>query len=1571
MSEESVNRPYKGMVKDVNPLDQPRDSYSFALNAINESVDGNINFLTNELSNRNILSFPSGMLIIGSVRLINDEICVFGRNSSYNMSYIGILKNNDQFEIIVESASLNFSAHYPISATFRLRRNQQRVIYFVDGYNKPRIFNFDRLYDFYSNSYKAWLDNPVGVYQGEKWESSHFELIKSFKNIPQFTKVEVLNNGGTIPSGSYSAAIQLIDENLNPTEWISVSNPVRIYNDSLDTEYEQIRGSRNTSTDAQNFNTSSKSIKWTFSNLDENFSFYRVAVLQANAGNGVTNQALVSQLIPISHESFVYSGDDDNYISTPVSDISVESIDIASAKFVSQIENRLTLHNIKGKQIDYCSFQAKASKIVSDLVTEDVVLNNVNSIGNSKNPVSSFYLTGYMPGEVYSFGIVYIFKDGTTSPVFHIPGKPEGEESTDMDFYKTDSVYPDIHKCMSFDFWGTDAYGNSLVNTSVRHHKFPFRRESMFEKRTTNIISGYTNQLRVQMFWIDTPFHPSQFDWIVSYKVDGVIKNQIFSIDPSDESGKIFDFGTVDGNNVYVFHINAINEDPAKIVPRIEFNDATLRNIPAYKAVEETVAKTYGIKFSNIEKPHPDIVGFQIVRNERTESDKLIVDNAIIGPLTNFKGQATSGDPYHTFGLLLPNLDNPGDLSDKGVYIFSPEHQFKNKKLVFDSIHVNGYFERDSMFLPKRTGTTPNGAYVNDVQAGTTFNKEYHAGGDPDGFDLQVFYRSNFMEYVYDDTITLPNPTDLFYLSASANRTKSGDIFFNAGVDNKMLIGVMDIDPKPLFYDTPRVLTASLVRENTSAYANFIDRTYYKEHNNVIPFYSSLEETHNIFNGDSYISPITLNNSTYFDTKFADRDKKSKVWKIVLGSLLVVAAIAVNIIPGAGQAASAVIGAVALSTLTTLAVSYGVSLLTSGIQFEVMKKMVDEHYEAGLKVCLQDEDNNDDNYIPEVDDRFCWFTDQLANLYFESSVNINLRVGLTASVSDFYNNITKPLSDYSGDEISSSADNFESYLINKFTIVDREQSGGRLYLGFANAEIYDINPDFTKGNTEKKYYFLPITYECCSKEIETYPLRNFYSETSFQEEKLDNYRKFLPNNYRDIQGEFGEITNVFKVGNNLMIHTSEALMMLPRNLQERVNSELTTFIGTGDFFALEPIITNGNGSDNFQATIDTPFGVFYVSTFRNSINIFGQSNQVINSGINSWLTENIPLHMNQYVKDTFGLNFPHSNNVCPLNGVGFHATYDHLYKRILLTKIDYKPLIEFAKFIPDEIELVGEYCYDTESGLFGIVQLNSDNEPYLNIIPFYNEQFFENKSWTLSYSFVSQSWVSYHSYLPKGYLSKPTGLYSYGNILSLDNRLYKHHIKGQFSHFYNKKQPFIVEIISNSNPTVEKIYNELSFLVTGRAYSTAFEDFVNNPEVFFTDIIVYNNYQSTGLKKINTKSSVMKNDPAQFLINRTVQQTHDTVNAARTDGIWSINRLRNYVDNYESPLFLKDWQSLKSSYFIDKLPNGQIINLNKNWTELERIKGKYVIIRLIFNNFANNVQLLFNYSSSQEEQSLR
>src|SRR5690606_37103845 len=108
----------------------------------------------------------------------------------------------------------------------------------------------------------------------------------------------------------------------------------------------------------------------------------------------------------------------------------------------------------KGKGINWCEFQKFASKISSNLTTKDVILNSVLSDPNIKNAKSTFLYRGYMPGEVYSFGIVYLFSDGTLSPAFHIPGVSTNDLSSSMVPYEvSNALYEDIHNCSTQGYW--------------------------------------------------------------------------------------------------------------------------------------------------------------------------------------------------------------------------------------------------------------------------------------------------------------------------------------------------------------------------------------------------------------------------------------------------------------------------------------------------------------------------------------------------------------------------------------------------------------------------------------------------------------------------------------------------------------------------------------------------------------------------------------------------------------------------------------------------------------------------------------------------------------------------------------------------------------------------------------------------------------------------------------------------------------------------------------------------------------------------------------------------------------
>lgn len=1602
----------QGIDLDSSPLSQKKGTHRFALNAVEETRDGNYNFKSNELSNYLTDSFSSGFYPIGDRYIGDDTGFVITLNPTTGVVELGLLHKSGKWEIIVNTLILGLKITNQCDITFRIRKGNERTVYWTDGLNLARVFNIDRPENFYSTVYTDYLNNTGNplTFIGERWDASSFNLVKTFSSTPTFNSLVQLETGNILP-GSYNFAIQLVDQDLNPTGWITTSNTTNVYNDSTSLPYERIRGSRNVTTDSQTFPRTNKAIQLTIGNLDQSFPYYRVAIIRAAGNTGQPEKVLVSELFSTFDSIFIYSGDDADLTETPLEDILIDNTVIYAPQHIEQLENRLILANGKGKGKNWCDYQRYASKIAADLTTQNVLLNNIDSQPNVKNASSTFIARGYMPGETYSFGIVYVHDDGALSPALHIPGKNRADLSANrMKIYELPDKYLDIHNCSTNNYWGVDYLGQTLVGKPIRHHRFPFRKDVnkplVSSTPTTTNITRYRLKVTITLnpAWTPGPIEyphdagtpplPLLINYTFNYKVTGAGSNSNYSGQLTDTDVLTpLDIVLYDDNNPLSFVTGSVysqldtSSDLYTIYnPGSNNRFIITENYSSYvlsSTFSADVSEIFGVAFSNIERPAPDVVGFYIVRNERLDTDRLIIDNALFGPTTTYQ-------QYVSFGLIMPKqyyaVNNCGRVTpvtktlvynNKGLWFFNPEYEYFGKKLDYDKIEVEGKYTETSVNMPTISDTTniacnggngssgtdkggSKGIYISDVQAGTSFNPDINKvkNRDDDGFDLVLGYRNTNVSYAINNSLVLPVKDKVIYLNAATYQNYLGITYYNVSVDNKIgfYTSQATFDTNE-FYNTGNAHNAlvygALVKNNTTAYSNFINRPYFKEHNNPFLFGSNNIVNTNVFNGDTEISAMNFVSSVFYDIVVADRAKKSSLWKIIVGAVLTVAAIAlVVLIPPAGLAiGSAVVSTTAATAIASLAISYGVSLAMTGLKFDAFKAMYEVDYDKGLRDTVTDggvfETIRSD--IQRDDDTIRWFSDRVSNLYMESSVPFGLRSGLTSGVTDFTD------SPVAYDEAG-----FRSYLTEKFTTIDRNQGSGRLYKGYAGAEVYDMNLDYMRFNKEKEFIHLPVEYDCCTSETdrESHPLRNWYSEQSFQEENIDNFRVFLPNNYRDIEGEHGEITDLYRLGANLFIHTKEALWQLPQNNQERVTSELVSFIGTGEFFSIPPRkILDDNlssaGTQHKWSTIKTPIGVFFLSEIEHKIYVHSDKIQDLSiMGIRSYSEENIKSFLSKQLFDKLGIEFLNRNNPANPNGIGYLAAYDTRFRRVLFTKKDYK-LVQ-SKYdiltVTGSIPVSGTaFAYCTLNGLFYIGAIQ---------VPFTNTIYFENKSLTLSYSLKSNRWSSWHSYLPNYYIFGQNDLYS-----CINNGIWKHHLEGSYGNFYGVQYPYIIERVAMANPLEDKTYEDLVLQTTARVWDSVNKTYIDKRFITFNKIILSNSRQCSGLLNMIVKD--IQANPENWYQQQLVNVA-GSILITRKGRDWNINDFRDYIDDPELPLFTSSWDSIKGVYFIDKVTNDPNINFNKNWWELESFRDKYIVIRLIFDNFSN-VNLIVNYSLDTEQ----
>jgi hypothetical protein len=1361
MDKKNVTQVKGGLHKDNSRIDTPPGTYQYALNAVNETEVGDLFFLSNEESNEPCGVLPDGYRPVGKVYIGGNKTMIFSVSADNLTSEIGVTDTNCGYVTHV-NGDLGFKITHQIDATYRLRRGCETTVYWVDGKNnKPMYYVTEK-----PEQFQDGLGN---------WVKNKFELQRSYNNVPVFQEVELLNSGGQLSPGSLNVAIQYLDENLNPTEWIITTEVVKVYNDDTTESYLDINGSINIETGAEfedyrNFADTDKSLRIVLDNLDETFLYYRLAFIEATAGTGLINAVNYTENLPIQNKIFIYTGVNFAATGTELEIQAFNSI-VESAGSIEQADNMLLLGDTQGKQIDFCKLQKYASGIKADMTTRKVLLNQMIDKANPKSPTASFEGIGYMPGEIYSFGIVYVFRDGTQSPVYHIPGKSNNIIDTDLNNVSEDfifqpgeggqkvypmaidneslnSVYNDNSSCSSSDYWGTDSMGNALKFARVRHHRFPLRSKLDLDLVTLdNTIGGTDEYFQVQLritgdlithticdqtaidagecsvIGEEVPLPP--FQARITYTVEGVQDTLIVNILPSDFIGN--DLTTA----IDLYELSNFNTTDAIVIISIEESlaDGTSANIgvesgtgdaehgslsyvasvvPATFTAETRIysSEILGIQFSGVVLPPisatngEEIIGYYIVRNERTETEKTVLDSAVLVP-------SVTNDKYISHGLLFPEFE-VGDrkISDKVYGLISPEHKFKDKKYPeFTTMQQEGQFG-----LVARNKSKSR--YL-DITDGTSYDPSVHKSGggrDGDGWSLKAITRDNITEFekAYEGFNFVQDEVEnFFYLNALQSKEIEVEddslSVYNISGDNK--VGIMQLkedNPSRIDNKLPYVY---LRRPIADSYSTFRTLPYYKTSINMHEFFldngdsDPLSATAVEFNGDTYVTPMRYVNTMWWDNRVAKRAGRTSVWDYVIGALLI----------GIGAILSLWGVGIAVIAAGIAVIGAGALFISSGIERDALVRAYYSEYDKGLRETLLDDwvnheyvelpcnrDGGGGPFGPNTcdtpqDDEIQWAADCVTDLWFESQVNMSLRYGMTSRDSTF---LGAPGKVETGNEIlEQSYEHFDiwkvrdtslypftkldNYVMDKLLVFNPEREDSRTYIGHPLGEWYEINPDYDRTNKQKVFFHLPTEYDCCSDCQEDFPHRVHYSEQSFQEELTDNFRVFLPNNYRDMEGETGRITDLFRIKNNIYIHTEEGLWHQPQNYQERVTGDIVSFLGTGGYFnvparrILDDNKSSG-GTRHKEATMKTKHGVFFVSENENKIYQFdGNKLEAISDlGMSNWFKENLKIQLLEEYFASDGKKFPYDGNPSNPFGVGFVSAYDTKKERIIFTKKD-------------------------------------------------------------------------------------------------------------------------------------------------------------------------------------------------------------------------------------------------------------------------------------------------------------
>jgi hypothetical protein len=368
---------------------------------------------------------------------------------------------------------------------------------------------------------------------------------------------------------------------------------------------------------------------------------------------------------------------------------------------------------------------------------------------------------------------------------------------------------------------------------------------------------------------------------------------------------------------------------------------------------------------------------------------------------------------------------------------------------------------------------------------------------------------------------------------------------------------------------------------------------------------------------------------------------------------------------------------------------------------------------------------------------FYLFAYGVPNFYCESSYNTDLRQAFNNREGDFWPHVSSSIPD------------------------DWVQEN---YVSIAFDNTYNYNVTYSKQNKENVFTHLPAdwTKDFC---FTYYPFRTIYSDSQNidSDNRINSWLTYRALSYFDFPQNYGNLTSLDGIQNKAILARFDNKSLLYNTLLTiDTSNPQAAYLGNPSLFRSSPPIDFAEtdlgyvGSQNKfllkipqgQVTVDAKRGQVFLLTGEGAKDLTSFA-----SGMNNFFTNHLSFEILTYFPSkTVVINgkmvtIPGVDIDNNFNGVGLHGVYDNRYERIIITKLDYIPVTPDVK-----------YDYDTKE--FYVEEPIVGSAPLRTVVNLTDPEYFCNKSWTASYNFNTQSWISFHSYLPNFYMGENNFFYS-------------------------------------------------------------------------------------------------------------------------------------------------------------------------------------------------------------------
>ncbi|HLS53138.1 MAG TPA: hypothetical protein VK031_04140, partial [Tissierellaceae bacterium] len=218
-----------------------------------------------------------------------------------------------------------------------------------------------------------------------------------------------------------------------------------------------------------------------------------------------------------------------------------------------------------------------------------------------------------------------------------------------------------------------------------------------------------------------------------------------------------------------------------------------------------------------------------------------------------------------------------------------------------------------------------------------------------------------------------------------------------------------------------------------------------------------------------------------------------------------------------------------------------------------------------------------------------------------------------------------------------------------------------------------------------------------------------------------------------------------------------------------------------------------------------------------------------------------------------------------------------------------------------------------------------------------NKEYFDNYSFTLSYSFLLNSWVSYHSYLPLYYIEANNHFYS-----GVNDEIWEHTNNIKYNNFYGKIFPYIIEF-----PYFYKYNDEIlqyieDYTKVYKPLSKSDNDFIKVEDKYFDKAVIFNDVQNSGYLNLKKKPD---HDMSAYLTYPKYNNDSKDILYTLSNTFYKYNTFWNALKDPNMPQFKKGL----TLNIPEKLDNSNIDYTQRDFKK-ESIRSKDIKIRHILDS---------------------